>query len=136
MFLEEKGNFYIRIESFFESSHYLYNYFPEGKDEACHGHSWKVEIYLKSNDNISSDGISFDFLKIRKMLNKLIDSIDHITINDHPDFSKINPTSENIARWFYYHLKKEVHDSNGKIMRIVIHEGQSNLAYFEPIDSK
>ncbi len=36
------------------------------------------------------------------------------------------------ARWFYAGLKKEVSEANGKVDRIVIHEGPENLAYFEP----
>ncbi|EMG12744.1 6-pyruvoyl tetrahydropterin synthase domain protein [Leptospira interrogans serovar Grippotyphosa str. LT2186] len=46
MFFQESGRFYIRIEERFESSHYLYKYFPDGSDEPIHGHSWKVELYL------------------------------------------------------------------------------------------
>jgi 6-pyruvoyltetrahydropterin/6-carboxytetrahydropterin synthase len=134
MFLNEQGNFYIRIESRFESSHYLYKYYADGSDEAIHGHSWKVEIYLASKENIKVDGISFDFLTVKKKLSSLIESIDHILINEHIDFKKINPTSENIARWFYFHLKEEVKNSNGIIKKIVIHEGPENLAFFEPLN--
>lgn len=132
MFQEAKGNFFIRIEGRFESAHYLYNYFPDGADEPIHGHSWKVEVYLASKENIRKDGISFDFLTVRNKLNEMIAKIDHILINQHPDFQTINPTSENIARWFYFGLNEEVQKQNGKILRIVIHEGPENLAFFEP----
>ncbi len=132
MFLEEKGNFYIRIEARFESSHYLYKYYADGSDEAIHGHSWKVEIYLASKENIRQDGISFDFLTVKKKFASLIETIDHILINDLKEFERINPTSENIARWFYFHIKEEVKNSNGIVKKIIIHEGPENLAYFEP----
>ena len=133
MFNQEKGKFYIRIEGRFESAHYLYKYYADGSDEACHGHSWKVEIFLSGEENIRPDGISFDFLTAKQKLAQLINSIDHILINDHPDFKGINPTSENIARWFYHGLKEEVTKAKGKVDRIVIHEGPENLAYFEPV---
>ncbi|MCE9500347.1 MAG: 6-carboxytetrahydropterin synthase [Leptospira sp.] len=132
MFLEEKGRFYIRIEGRFESSHYLYRYFPDGSDEPCHGHSWKIEIYLSGKENIRPDGISYDFMSAKKKLSELIHSIDHMVINDHPDFNGVNPTSENIARWFFSGLKREVSNSLGVINRIVVHEGPENIAYFEP----
>lgn len=132
MFWKEQGNFYIRIEGKFESSHYLYKYFPDGSDEPNHGHSWKVELYLSSNDNIREDGISFDFLTVKKKLNDLLSIIDHCVINHLPEFEGINPTTENVARWFYYHLKDEVKKANGKVEKIVIYEGPENLAYFEP----
>jgi 6-pyruvoyltetrahydropterin/6-carboxytetrahydropterin synthase len=132
MWNETEGTFYVRIEGRFESAHYLYKYFPDGTDEPIHGHSWKVEVSLASRENIGKDGISYDFLAARTRLNELVASIDHILINDHPDFQGINPTSENVARWFFAGLKNTVRESNGKIVKIVIHEGPENLAYFEP----
>jgi 6-pyruvoyltetrahydropterin/6-carboxytetrahydropterin synthase len=132
MFIESKGNFYIKIEGRFESAHFLYQYFADGSDEPIHGHSWKVEIFLAGVENIKPDGISYDFLSARTKLLEMVHSIDHILINDHKDFKGINPTSENIARWFYHGLKTTVQETHGKILRIVIHEGPENLAYFEP----
>jgi 6-pyruvoyltetrahydropterin/6-carboxytetrahydropterin synthase len=132
MFNQLDGTFYVRIEGRFESAHYLYDYFPDGSDEPIHGHSWKVEVLLFSTQNIGKDGISYDFLSARNRLNDLVKSIDHILINDHPDFQKINPTSENVARWFYVGLKEEVEKTGGKIKQIVIHEGPENLAFYEP----
>lgn len=132
MFTQENGKFYVRIEGRFESAHFLYQYFADGSDEPIHGHSWKVEVFLEGNTNIRPDGISYDFLTARTRLSELVHSIDHILINDHPDFKGVNPTSENVARWFYAGLKSDVKSSDGRISRIVIHEGPENLAFFEP----
>ncbi|MDO6381604.1 6-carboxytetrahydropterin synthase [Leptospira santarosai] len=132
MFFEESGRFYIRIEERFESSHFLYKYFPDGSDEPIHGHSWKVELYLSGKKNIGEDGISFDFLTSKRKLKELVGKLDHILINELEEFKKINPTSENIARWFYHYLKESVHSAGGKVDKIVIHEGPENLAFFEP----
>ncbi len=132
MFIEEKGKFYIRIQGRFESAHYLYDYYPDGSDEEIHGHSWVVEVFLSSQENIDKKGISFDFLTVRQKLDSMVRSIDHILINRHSDFSGINPTSENIARWFFTGIKEEVKKQNGKVEKIIIHEGPENLAFFEP----
>jgi 6-pyruvoyltetrahydropterin/6-carboxytetrahydropterin synthase len=132
MNLSNLGNFYVRIEGRFESAHFLKNYYPDGTDEDIHGHSWKVEVFLASKENLRNDGISYDFLSARLKLNELVTSIDHILINNHVEFKDINPTSENIAIWFYKGLYKDVKETNGIIKRIVIHEGPENFAYFEP----
>lgn len=132
MFLDEKGEFYIRIEGRFESSHYLYNYFPDGSDEPNHGHSWKVEVYLEGKNGLRPDGISYDFLAAKKKLKELVETMDHILINDLPEFKGVNPTSENIGKWFYHHLKEEVSETGGIVKRVVVHEGPENLAYYEP----
>ncbi|GBF51034.1 6-pyruvoyl-tetrahydropterin synthase [Leptospira ryugenii] len=134
MFLEESGNFYIRIEGRFESAHFLYDYFPDGSDEPIHGHSWKVEVFLTGDGSLRKDSISYDFLTAKTRLQELVHSIDHILINEHKDFQGVNPTSENVARWFYAGLKGEVIKTGGKILRIVIYEGPENLAFFEPRD--
>ncbi|EQA36372.1 6-pyruvoyl tetrahydropterin synthase/QueD family protein [Leptospira inadai serovar Lyme str. 10] len=133
MFFQEAGKFYIRIEERFESSHFLYKYFSDGSDEPIHGHSFKVEVYLSGRKNIGEDGISFDFLTSKKKLRELVSELDHILINEHIDFKKTNPTSENMARWFYNGLKESVHAAEGRVERIVIHEGPENLAFFEPL---
>lgn len=132
MFLRESGKFYVRIEGRFESAHYLYRYYPDGSDEAIHGHSWRVEVFLSGEKNLRDDGISYDFLSARNRLLELVSSIDHILINDHPDFQGINPTSENVAKWFFHGLKETVTNSQGIVKKIVIHEGPENWAFFEP----
>ncbi|MDH5656110.1 MAG: 6-carboxytetrahydropterin synthase, partial [Spirochaetia bacterium] len=127
-FTSENGKFKIRIQGFFESSHYLYSYFPDGSDEPIHGHTWQVEVFLmKSDGGLNENGISYDFLSARKRLDDLLDRMDHICINDLPEFKKINPTSENIAKWFYRGLMEDI-QGKGKISEIRIHEGPTNYA--------
>lgn len=132
-FNELKGNFYIRIEARFEASHYLYSYFPDGLNEPLHGHSWTVELYVgRSGGGTGVDGISYDFLEAKKRLDSLASIIDHTCINDLDDFSGVNPTSENLARWFYSGLKESISQSGGEIREIRIYEGPHFMACFNP----
>lgn len=132
-FDSESGSFYIRIQGQFESSHYLYNYFPDGSDEPMHGHTWEVEIFLEHETRgLDESGISIDFLSVRKRLDELLMRIDHNCINNLPEFLNINPTSENIAKWFYRGLKSEAGKMNGRIRKIIVHEGPKNYAVFIP----
>jgi len=132
-FQKSEGKFKIRIQGHFESSHYLYSYFPDGSDEPMHGHSWRVEVYLTRMDaSVDENGICYDFLSARKRLDELLERIDHTCINDLTEFSGVNPTSENIARWFYKGLHDDVNNSGGKILEIRVHEGHSNYASYFP----
>jgi 6-pyruvoyltetrahydropterin/6-carboxytetrahydropterin synthase len=132
-FEKKTGYFKIRIQGNFDSSHFLYSYFSDGSDEPMHGHSWRVEVFLQRKDGgLDDKGISYDFLKTRKRLDALIERMDHICINDLPEFSGINPTSENIALWFARGLESEIELSGGKIIEIRIHEGPANYASFFP----
>ncbi|MBX7057125.1 MAG: 6-carboxytetrahydropterin synthase [Leptospirales bacterium] len=132
-FHQARGQFFVRIEGRFESAHYLYRYFPDGSDEPMHGHSWLVELFLaRSDGGIGVDGISFDFLNVRRRLDQMIERIEHVCINDLREFKGVNPTSENIARWFFAGLRAAVAASSGRLLEIRIHEGPQNIAVFRP----
>lgn len=132
-FAATPGEFLVRIEGRFESAHYLYKYFPDGRDEPVHGHSWLVEIILAhASGGTRPDGISYDFLAARQRLDLLIERIEHVCINDLREFAGVNPTSENIARWFYRGLRDVVAESEGRVLEIRIHEGPANIAIFRP----
>ncbi len=132
-FATANGSFQIRIEGRFESAHYLYRYFADGSDEPMHGHSWQVEVFLGRPDGqTGADGISYDFLAARRRLNELIDRMEHVVINNLPEFSGINPTAEAIARWFFQGLRKPVESTGGRIFEVRVHEGPSNFAVYKP----
>jgi 6-pyruvoyltetrahydropterin/6-carboxytetrahydropterin synthase len=132
-FAEIPGQFLVRIEGRFESAHYLYNYFPDGRDEPVHGHSWLVEVFLAhESGGTRADGISFDFLSARQRLDQLIERIEHVCINDLTEFQGVNPTSENIARWFYRGLNDVVTADEGRLLELRVHEGPANIAIFRP----
>ena len=132
-FHEQPGDFLIRIEARFESSHYLYRYFPDGRDEPMHGHSWLVEDFLShASGGVQADGISYDFLRARRRLDQMIERIEHLCINDLTEIQGVNPTSENIARWFYAGLKEVVEADEGRVLEVRIHEGPANVAIYRP----
>lgn len=132
-----RGDFRIRISGSFESAHYLYAYYPDGSDEILHGHSWRVEITLSQKDGgIRNDGISIDFLSVRKQFDALLERLDHCCINTLSEFVNVNPTAENIARWFYLGLIENVRLENGAIREISVYEGGENTAIFIPAQAQ
>jgi 6-pyruvoyltetrahydropterin/6-carboxytetrahydropterin synthase len=132
-FEKARGDFSIVIEGRFDSSHYLCEYFPDGGDEPMHGHSWRVRVRLARIDGgVTANGISIDFLSARRRFDMLLARIDHICINDLAEFQGVNPTSENVARWFYAGLRGEVEGSGGRIREISVYEGPENCAVYEP----
>lgn len=89
----------------FSSAHFLRDY--EGKCAKLHGHNWKVEISFRS-PSLTDNGIMIDFLDIGAALDGLLDQLDHAVINDVPPFDQLNPTSENLARWFYTEIAERM----------------------------
>ena len=42
-----------------------------------------------------------DFVAVKKILRELIERLDHRFINDVPPFDVLNPSAENMARYFF-----------------------------------
>ncbi|MDD5568620.1 MAG: 6-carboxytetrahydropterin synthase QueD [Candidatus Omnitrophica bacterium] len=97
--------FKLRIEGNFSSAHNLRGY--KGKCEDLHGHNWKVEVVVTS-DKLDKIGMVVDFKFLRKKLYSILEELDHKYLNDLQFFKKVNPTSENIAKYLYDLLKSEV----------------------------
>ena len=132
-FASAGGFFEVDIEGRFEASHYLYAYFPDGSDEPLHGHSWKVIVTLSRKDGaVDAKGLSVDYLAARQRLDLMLERLEHVVINSLAEFKGINPTSENIARWFATGLRAEAEQAGGVVRRVRIFEGPENSAVFEP----
>lgn len=97
--------FELTVESNFDAAHALRGY--KGKCENLHGHTWKVQIFLRG-EKLNNIGIMIDFKDIKAALGRIIDQLDHTNLNDLPQFKKDNPSSENVAKWIYEQLKKDL----------------------------
>ncbi|MDD5098084.1 MAG: 6-carboxytetrahydropterin synthase QueD [Candidatus Omnitrophica bacterium] len=95
----------IKIEGDFSSAHNLRGY--KGKCEELHGHNWKVEVVVAAA-GLDKIGMVMDFKCLKEKLYEILDSLDHKYLNNISYFKKVNPTSENIAKYIYDLLKKEV----------------------------
>lgn len=102
--------FSLKVEGVFSSAHNLRGY--KGKCEDLHGHNWRVEITVKSGE-LDGIGMVLDFKYLKSRLNAVLEELDHKYLNKIPYFSaaggkKINPTSENIAKYIYNKLKTRI----------------------------
>lgn len=95
----------VKVEKDFSSAHNLRGY--RGKCEDLHGHNWKVEIVV-SSDKLDKIGMVADFKYLKARLNAVLEKLDHKYLNNVPYFKKVNPTSENIAKYIYVLLKKNI----------------------------
>jgi len=92
----------IKVTTQFNSAHNLRGY--KGKCEELHGHNWRVEAVVSSED-LNEIGMVADFKDLKKNLNEITSVLDHKYLNEADYFSKVNPTSENIARYIFDKLK-------------------------------
>lgn len=95
----------IKIEADFSSAHNLRGY--RGKCEELHGHNWKVEVVVLSA-KLDKLGMVMDFKILKEKLYAELEKLDHKYLNNIAYFKKVNPTSENIAKYIYDNLKNKV----------------------------
>ncbi len=88
----------VTVEAGFSSGHYLRNY--HGKCENPHGHNYKVRVTLAGAD-LDATGLLLDFKLLKNVLRPVIDRIDHQMLNELEPFVTLNPSAENIAKYFY-----------------------------------
>ena len=97
--------FSLKVEGSFSSAHNLRGY--KGKCEDLHGHNWRVKITVESAE-LDEIGMLLDFKYLKKKLNAVLDDLDHKYLNKLAFFKRVNPTSENIAKYIYDRLKPRI----------------------------
>jgi 6-pyruvoyltetrahydropterin/6-carboxytetrahydropterin synthase len=88
----------VTVDAGFSSGHYLRNY--QGKCENPHGHNYRVLVTLRG-ETLDETGLLLDFKELKNILRPVVDYLDHQMINDLEPFTKVNPSAENLARYFF-----------------------------------
>jgi 6-pyruvoyltetrahydropterin/6-carboxytetrahydropterin synthase len=119
--------FEVSVTMSFSSAHNLKGY--QGKCEALHGHNWKVEILIGA-DKLDRLGMVEDFTVIKEKLKEILALLDHKYLNALSYFKKINPTSENIAKFIYGKMKERMKKYALKVVSVKIWETETSFAIY------
>jgi len=90
--------FEITIEETFAAGHALRNY--RGKCENVHGHNYRCQVTVEG-EQLDDIGLLVDFVELKRVVHSVLDRMDHQWLNDWPPFDKLNPSAENIAKYFF-----------------------------------
>ena len=119
----------ISITSDFSAAHSLRDY--EGKCANVHGHNWRVRVTVRAEET-APNGIAIDFKDLKRITNEVLGRVDHTHMNEVAPFDKVNPTSENIARWLCEQLDPELRSSRVKLVRVDVQENENSCVSFFP----
>jgi 6-pyruvoyltetrahydropterin/6-carboxytetrahydropterin synthase len=100
--------FEVTVEAGFSSGHYLRNY--KGKCENPHGHNYRVLVTLA--------GEVLDFKLLKTLLRPVVERLDHLMINDIEPFTELNPSAENLARYFYQQTSRQLEEMTAGRVRV------------------
>ena len=121
--------FEVTVEQTFAAGHALRNY--HGKMEDIHGHNYKVRITV-AGEKLDETGLLVDFLEVKRLMGAAIDYLDHRFINDLAPFDEINPSAENIAKYFYDRVSEGIDTVAVKISEVKVWETDTSSAVYRP----
>lgn len=103
----------VTVERSFAAGHYLRNY--KGKCENPHGHNYKVRVTLRGAE-LDKAGLLLDFKDLKDVMKDVIERLDHQMLNDIEPFTRLNPSAENIAKYFYDQTNGQLRSlTNGRV---------------------
>jgi len=121
--------FVLKIVTDFAAAHSLRDY--PGNCSRLHGHNWGVEVKVQSKV-LDETGIAIDFREIKNQTKEVANRLDHFYLNDIKPFDEINPTAENIAKYFFDELKKLINTDTVSVKEVTIWETpRSAVTYSE-----
>ena len=119
--------FELKILSQFAAAHQLREY--EGGCEQLHGHNWKIEVRVCGED-LEDNGLLIDFRLIKTATKTALDSLDHKFLNDLDAFKTMNPSSENIARYIFRFLSRELNSERVRVSMVTAWESDTACASY------
>lgn len=122
--------FEISVEETFAAGHALREY--RGKCENVHGHNYKVRVTV-AGEKLNSIGLLMDFVDLRGAIKALVERLDHRFMNDLEPFDKLNPSAENMAKYFCDELGPRVKDQGLRVQAVTVWETDTTSATFRPL---
>jgi 6-pyruvoyltetrahydropterin/6-carboxytetrahydropterin synthase len=122
----------VTVQAHFSSGHYLREY--HGKCENPHGHNYRVLVTL-SGAELESNGLLLDFKVLKDILKPVVAYLDHQMINDLEPFTTVNPSAENLAKYFFDETSRQLNDVTGGRVRVksstIFETDTSQATYYE-----
>jgi 6-pyruvoyltetrahydropterin/6-carboxytetrahydropterin synthase len=122
--------FEVTVEDTFAAGHYLRNY--QGKCENPHGHNYKIRVTLAGRE-LDKAGLLLDFKELREVMKHTIERLDHRMINDVAPFTLLNPSAENLAKYFYDEASGKLdHVTSGRVRvkNVTVYETDTTTATY------
>jgi 6-pyruvoyltetrahydropterin/6-carboxytetrahydropterin synthase len=126
--------FEVTVEHTFAAGHSLREY--KGKCENVHGHNYRIQVTVEG-EKLNRIGLLVDFVDLKRAVRQVSEKLDHQFINDVEPFTTLNPSAENIAKYFYDEVSK-ILNLNGfnehpvRIGQITVWETDTSIAVYRP----
>ena len=113
----------------FAAAHQLREY--RGKCENIHGHTFRVEVKVRAR-KLNRIGLAIDFRELKEITDRILAGYDHQLLNELPEFSRRNPSSENLARFIYQRMQAELRGTGVTMSEVTVWESEDSAATYRP----
>jgi 6-pyruvoyltetrahydropterin/6-carboxytetrahydropterin synthase len=117
----------ITVDATFSASHQLRGY--TGEIEPLHGHNFRVEASVAA-PHLDKLGLVMDFLKLEALLKDILAPFDHRHVNEVAPFDQVNPSTENMARFFFEKLQEKLGRPGLELRRVRVWEAPTFCASY------
>jgi 6-pyruvoyltetrahydropterin/6-carboxytetrahydropterin synthase len=123
--------FQVSVEETFSAGHALRGY--RGKCENVHGHNYRVRVTVEG-PRLDAIGLLCDFTELKQVMRGIIGGLDHQFMNDLEAFRTVNPSAENLAKYFYDEVSRQMRalPAGARITDIVVWETDTASARYRP----
>ena len=110
----------LTVRGEFSAAHALRHY--QGKCENMHGHNYAVEMSVEGENLTPDTEFVADFSELKQVLRAELARLDHRDLNVTPPFDRINPSSENLARYLWQRLEPPLRDFPVRLIGVTVSE--------------
>jgi 6-pyruvoyltetrahydropterin/6-carboxytetrahydropterin synthase len=123
--------FEVTVEQTFAAGHALREY--KGKCENVHGHNYRVQVTLEG-EALNRIGLLVDFVDLKRAVREVIERLDHQFINDLEPFTVINPSAENMAKYFFDEVSRRLGQPEVpvRVSQVKLWETDTSIAVYRP----
>jgi len=121
----------VSVDETFAAAHNLRNY--HGKCEDLHGHNYKIRVVLEGKE-LDDTGLLYDFVHLKRVIQEVIGGLDHKYLNELAPFDTLNPSAENMAKYFYEEVTRGLTDlpPGARVTDVILWETDTSRAQYRP----
>ena len=122
----------LAVRDEFSAGHALRCY--QGKCEHLHGHNFSVEVVVQGETLQPGTEFLADFSLLKKDLKIVLEALDHKVLNETSPFDRLNPSSENLARYIFQQFAPKAAAHGVSLYCVTVGEKAAQSAtYFEGV---
>ena len=115
------GKYILSTSTWLNAARALRNY--EGACANIHGHNFKLIAEVETAEP-DEKGLVIDFYDIKQAMDTIAKTYDHHFLNELSPFDQLNPTNENMAKFFFEQLSQMINSKIAKVLAFSVWESE------------